>query len=78
MNTLLCAIPCDSTGLVEHLFSYLFRMNADSLSFITKTPMFVLELNVAAYLEVTGYRRLHNNRLTNYAAQSKKSFLFTQ
>ena len=25
-----------------------------------------------------GHRRLHNNTLTNYVAQSKKSFLFTQ
>ena len=34
MNTPPFAIPCDSTGLVEHLLSYLCRLNADSLSFI--------------------------------------------
>ena len=33
MNIVTCAIPCDSTGLVEHMLSYLCRLNADSLSF---------------------------------------------
>ena len=71
MNIVTCAIPCDSTGLVEHLLSYLCRLNADSLSFIRHQKVDVcmgverrpLEVSVnlvkASDTKITGMLRVH-------------------
>ena len=55
MNIVTCAIPCDSTGLVEHMLSYLCRLNADSLSFTDHQKADVCMGVVRRLLGLSGY-----------------------
>ena len=55
MNIVTCAIPCDSTGLVEHILSYLCRLNADSLSFTDHQKADVCMGVVRRLLGLSGY-----------------------
>ena len=55
MNIIICAIPCDSTGLVDHFLSYLCRLNADSLSFTDHQKADVCMGVVRRLLGLSGY-----------------------